>query len=166
APADGVTGRGDLVAAPVVVQGHVGGAVQELDLVLLPPRLEVAVPGHRRGRGERAPVGRGRGNQLIEGFIFVKGGGRDEHAQAALRAGRPAPAGGEHAVGAVVVVHGQPELLEVVHALAAGGRLAHPLHGRQQQADQYRDDGDDDEQLDQGERGTTAPRRGGRAWHG
>ena len=45
----------------------------------------------------------------------------------------------------------QAELLEVVDALGAAGRLAGRLDGRQQQRDQDGDDGDDDEQLDQGE---------------
>src|SRR5262249_25103444 len=52
---------------------------------------------------------------------------------------------------ALVVVHGQGELLEVVGAAHPVGGLAHLLHRRQQQADQHRDDGDDDEQLDEGE---------------
>jgi hypothetical protein len=48
-------------------------------------------------------------------------------------------------------VRGEGHLLEVVLALAAGGSFAHLLNGRQQQADQNRDDGDDDQQLDQRE---------------
>jgi hypothetical protein len=55
------------------------------------------------------------------------------------------------AVGVVVVVGGQAELLEVVGALDAGGGLADLLDGGQQQADQDGDDGDDDEQFDEGE---------------
>jgi hypothetical protein len=52
------------------------------------------------------------------------------------------------AVDVHVIGDGQRDLLEVVGALgAAGGRL----HGRQQERDQYGDDGDDDQQLDQGE---------------
>ena len=51
-----------------------------------------------------------------------------------------------------VVVVGQRDLLQVVAALHAGGRLANLLHGRQQQADQDRDDGDDHQQLDQRKR--------------
>src|SRR5207253_1578697 len=38
---------------------------------------------------------------------------------------------------------------EIVHALRPGGSLADLLHSRQKQADQQRDDGDHDEQLDQ-----------------
>ena len=47
--------------------------------------------------------------------------------------------------------HGQAELLEVVGALGATGRLAGRLHGGEEQRDQDGDDGDHDEQLDQRE---------------
>src|SRR5436305_1315307 len=50
-----------------------------------------------------------------------------------------------------MVVHGQADLLEVVGALEARGRLAHLLDGGEQEADQHGDDGDDDQQLDQRE---------------
>jgi nucleotide-binding universal stress UspA family protein len=53
----------------------------------------------------------------------------------------------------VEAVQGEAHLLEIVLALEADGRLAHPLHGRQQQPDQGRDDADDHEQLDQGHSG-------------
>ena len=62
-------------------------------------------------------------------------------------------AGREAAVGVVVVVQRQAELLEVVLALGPVGRLADLLDGGQEQADQDRDDRDDDEQLDERERG-------------
>src|SRR5205085_9410286 len=52
-----------------------------------------------------------------------------------------------------VVVDGDTQLLEVVGALDAHGRVAHSLNGRQQHADQDGDDGDDDQQLDEGEGG-------------
>src|SRR5262249_49515028 len=51
----------------------------------------------------------------------------------------------------VIVVKGEPELLQVIGALHAIGRLAHLLHRGQQQADEDADDGDDDEELDQRE---------------
>src|SRR5581483_7643916 len=51
----------------------------------------------------------------------------------------------------VVVVQTEPDLLEVVHALAAGGRLPDLLDRGKEQADQDGDDGNDDQQLDQGE---------------
>jgi hypothetical protein len=47
-------------------------------------------------------------------------------------------------------VDGQADLLEVVGALHAVGRLAHLLHGGQEQADQDGDDGNHHQQLDQG----------------
>jgi len=46
-------------------------------------------------------------------------------------------------------VHGEAELLQVVGATDAVGGLAHLLHGRQQQADQDRDDRDHHQQFDQ-----------------
>ena len=45
----------------------------------------------------------------------------------------------------------QADLLEVVGALDAAGGLAGRLHGRQQQRDQDADDGDDHQELDEGE---------------
>ena len=55
------------------------------------------------------------------------------------------------AVGVVVVVHCQANLLQVVLAGTAGGGLAHFLHGRQQQADEDRNNRDHHQQLDQSE---------------
>jgi len=46
-------------------------------------------------------------------------------------------------------VNRQPELLQVVDALAATGSLARRLHGRQEQGDQDTDDRDDHQELDQ-----------------
>ena len=57
----------------------------------------------------------------------------------------------QHIGGRNVVVHGQPDLLHVVGALGPPGRLASRLDRRQQERDQYRDDGDDNQQFDQGE---------------
>jgi hypothetical protein len=53
-------------------------------------------------------------------------------------------------------VQGEALLLEVVGVLRPGGGLADLLDGGEQQADQDRDDGDDDEQLDQREGGPAA----------
>jgi hypothetical protein len=52
----------------------------------------------------------------------------------------------------VVIVHRQPELLQVVLALRPARGLAGLLHGGKQQRDQDRDDRDHDEQFDQRER--------------
>jgi hypothetical protein len=49
-----------------------------------------------------------------------------------------------------VVVHRQSDLLEMVAALGAAGRLPRLLHRRQQQRDEDADDGDHDQQFDQG----------------
>src|SRR5262249_42642937 len=57
----------------------------------------------------------------------------------------------EAADGALVIVEGQADLLEVVDAGGAPGRLAGGLDGRQQECDQHRDDGDHDQEFDQGE---------------
>ena len=51
-----------------------------------------------------------------------------------------------------VVMQGQADLLEIVGALHAPGRLARGLYRGQQQSDQHRDDRDDDEKLYQSER--------------
>ena len=51
-------------------------------------------------------------------------------------------------------MQGQADLLQVVGALDAPGRLACGLDGRQKQCDQDRDDGDDHQEFDQGEGAT------------
>src|SRR5262249_10205602 len=81
-----------------------------------------------------------------------------------LAVGRPAGVDGgagvgrplaerKHAVGVVVVVQRQGELLEVVGALHPRRRLADLLEGGEQQADEDSDDGDHYQQLDQREGG-------------
>src|SRR5262249_29993873 len=57
----------------------------------------------------------------------------------------------EVAVGRLVVVAGEGQLLELVRAGHAGGGLADLLDRRQQQADQDCNDGNDHQQLDQRE---------------
>jgi hypothetical protein len=56
-------------------------------------------------------------------------------------------------VHALVAEGRQPDLLEIVLALRPAGGLPGALHGRQQEADERRDDRDHDQKLDQGERG-------------
>ena len=52
---------------------------------------------------------------------------------------------------------GDADLLEVVGALSAAGRFASRLHGGKKQRDEYGDDGDDHQQFDQGETGSSSP---------
>ncbi len=59
--------------------------------------------------------------------------------------------GGQGAAGVVSVVEDEGELAEPVLAVRPGGGRPHLLDGHQQQADEDGDDGDDDQQLDQGE---------------
>src|SRR4029077_8164081 len=56
----------------------------------------------------------------------------------------------------VVVVDGQPDLVQVVRALHPVGGLPDLLHRGQQQANEDRDDGNDNEQLDERKGGATA----------
>ena len=60
----------------------------------------------------------------------------------------------ERSDGRVVVVQSQADLLEVVDALGASGRLACRLNGRQEQGDENGDDGDDYEEFNQRESST------------
>lgn len=57
------------------------------------------------------------------------------------------------------ILRGQIDLLEVVGRLHASGGLAHLLNGRQQQADQDRENGDYDQQFDKGKPPRVSPRR-------
>src|SRR5262245_61212546 len=58
----------------------------------------------------------------------------------------------------MMVVQGESDLFEIVRALRPVGGFANLLHGRQQQGDQNRDDGNYDEQLDK--------REGSSSFHG
>jgi hypothetical protein len=53
--------------------------------------------------------------------------------------------------GREIILDGQADLLEIIGALGAAGRLAGGLHGGQQEGDQDADDRDHDQQLDQRE---------------
>src|SRR5262245_21920117 len=63
----------------------------------------------------------------------------------------------------VVVVQAEADLLEIVGALHPVGGLPDLLNGREKQADQDRDDGDDDEEFD--ERKPWRPGTWRRGWH-
>ena len=56
-------------------------------------------------------------------------------------------------VGRLVVENAEADLLHVVGAGAAAGRLTSRLDGGEEEADERADDGDDDQQLDERERG-------------
>src|SRR6185369_7807538 len=76
---------------------------------------------------------------------------KDMHVPAQL-VGAGAGAGPE-LVGVVIGMAGEGNLLEVVLTLRAGRRFAHLLYRRHEERYQDGDDGDDDQQLDQGESG-------------
>src|SRR6266849_751002 len=54
----------------------------------------------------------------------------------------------------------QGDLLEIVRARHAVGGLAHLLHRREQEADQYRDDGNHHQELDEREPWQLPPKTG------
>ncbi len=54
-------------------------------------------------------------------------------------------------------MRGQPQLLQVVDALSAAGRLASGLNRRQKQRDQNGNDCNDDQQFNQGEASMLRP---------
>src|SRR5207249_1723110 len=92
---------------------------------------------------------RGRRGRLDDPVPLLGGGG------GGVRGGRPfAAVVREELVGVVEVVHRQPDLLEVVARLHAGGGLAHLLHCGQQQADQDGNDGNHHQQFDEREGGS------------
>jgi hypothetical protein len=57
-------------------------------------------------------------------------------------------------------VHPQAELLEVIETLTPPGSLTGGLDGRQEEADEGANDGDDDEQFNERERPSAAVRHG------
>jgi hypothetical protein len=57
-------------------------------------------------------------------------------------------------------VHPQAELLEVVETLTSPGSLSGGLDGRQEEADEGANDGDDDEQFNERKRPSAAVRHG------
>jgi hypothetical protein len=60
-------------------------------------------------------------------------------------------AGGKWPMVSLALWAARPSCRRFVAALATGGRLAHLLYGRHQQANQHRDDGDHHQQFDQRE---------------
>src|SRR5262249_17060048 len=80
---------------------------------------------------------------------------------AAGAVGGAGAAGRELLVGAVVVVQGQADLLEVVLALEPGGGRSDLLDGGEQQRDQARYDRNHRQHLNEGEAGARVGRRRG-----
>jgi hypothetical protein len=60
-------------------------------------------------------------------------------------------AGREDVVGVVELVQGEGKLADVVLALEASGGFASSLDGGEEQSEEDRHDGEDNEELDQGE---------------
>src|SRR5207253_2777395 len=103
--------------------------------------------------------------QAAQGLLFhvwqdvVHPAARLAAPRAAVGVADPAPAptsARESLVGVVVAVTGQADLLEVVQALVAVGRLADLLHRRDEQANEDGDNGDHHQQLDQREAGSAS----------
>src|SRR5207248_3681226 len=76
--------------------------------------------------------------------------GKDVHLPGAPAAAKGSDTGRQLAVGIVIRVHGDAELLEIGGTRHAVGRLADFLDRGQQQTDQHRDDGNDHQQFDEG----------------
>src|SRR5262249_2949888 len=91
-------------------------------------------------------VGRADLQQVVLGLLFHVGQQERQDAQP-----KRALAGGQVAVGGLEVVRGLQDLVQVVLALRAVGRLTHLLHGRQEEANEDGDDRNHHQQLDQGE---------------
>ena len=105
-------------------------------------------------RGGSGPLGidrillQGERGEDIVLFDLRENVGGPSGSDADLRAHR------EAAVGAFEAVQRETDLLEIVLAGAAGGGFAHLLHGRQEQADEHRDNRDHDEQFNERKRGS------------
>src|SRR5262249_18530392 len=102
----------------------------------------VAIKAEAVGGRRRALI------EFVEGILLLEVRVQEEHKGEARSRPRQWPvilgAEGKLLVGAVVVVQGQADLVEIVLAFEAVGGLADFLDGREQNADQDRDEGDDD----------------------
>src|SRR5262249_48741467 len=146
----GVAGGGGVVRGVALVVGHGRAAVQRHLAVI----VEV---GGRRGRVaghlEYPRVGAGGVDdgrvEAVAGEVRQEG----EEERVALAAVVVGQVGQAAAVAVGEEVGRQADLVQVVAAAEAAGRLPHHLHGGDEQADEDGDDGDDDQQLDEGEGG-------------
>ncbi len=110
-----------------------------------------ALDGHGQLRG----IGCSPGDEpVIEGLLLYVGQDLDGPS------GPGAILVGKLLIYIVVVVQGQANLLEIVDALRACSGLADFLNGRQEQADEDGNDGDDHQQLDQRKADMRRPPRG------
>ncbi len=120
-------------------EGRVAGRVRAVavgDGRVVPPVLPLRGGRHRRREGEVA--GDGRLLEVGEAVGQAPGVGLiDAHRERQVRA--------------LVVVQGEADLLHVVRATHPGRRFADLLHGRQKEADQNGNDGNDHQQLNQRE---------------
>src|SRR5262249_53153432 len=111
------------------------------------PVQRVPEPGEEHVRAaERRPLRRRPEREQLELAVLLQVGQHPDEGADALDVKT-----GHVAEGALEVVGGQGDLLEVVLALHAGGGLADLLDGGQQQTNQDGDDRDHDEQFDQRE---------------
>src|SRR5262249_46653655 len=94
---------------------------------------------------------------------LLLGPDRGDAIEVCRRGAEVPPASREELVRVVVVVEGQADLLEIVGTLGPGRRLPHFLDGRQEQADEDRDDRDHHQQLNERE-AWTRNLRNGSAW--
>lgn len=115
-----------------------GGAEEELDALI--EYGDVA----RVGVGERKVV------ELVAVVLLDVGEHGSEAAdEARERADREDP------IGVVIEVEGDADLLEVIGAAGASSGFSSHLHGGKQEGDQDTDHGDDDQQFDEGESGSS-----------
>src|SRR5262249_12122382 len=127
------------------------GAVLERRVARGRVDLDVADPG---GLVDRRLAG---GKGLVEGVLLDVG--QDVHEQGGVKATVADVAFGvRHGlVRGLDAVQGDAHLPEVVAGLDACGGLTDLLHGREQQADENGDNGDDYQKLDQREPGAARP---------
>src|SRR5262245_24440913 len=136
-------------------------------------RLRVGGIGADRDRGVHDPaldrrVGRadeGGNEPVVErlAWLFHERGDRDEQRIAPVDSRRLAVDGREPVAAGGVVLHRQADLLQVVLTLGPVSGFTDLVHGRQEQADDDRDDGNHHQELDQRE-GATRPHGSLRYW--
>src|SRR5262249_22717105 len=146
----GVAGGGGVVRGVALVVGHGRAAVQRHPAVV----VEVGVRGGRvAGHLEHPGVGAGVVHDGPVEVVLLEVREQGEEERVALAAVVVGQVGQAAAVAGSEEVGRQADLVQVVAAAEAVGRLPHHLHGGDEQADEDGDDGDDDQQLEEGEGG-------------